>query len=102
MMNMFYANLMEMMKKIYIMMKIDHASNDTEDPVIFYKSSKDIMKSYFSVHLDELKFEVDKYRKVRQVDFIRIKNITLYTKNFLLYMYHKLNFEIHMVKHATS
>ena len=32
----------------------DHASNDTESPVIFYKSSKDIMESYFSVYLDEL------------------------------------------------
>jgi hypothetical protein len=30
----------------------DHASNDTEGPVNFYKSSKDIMKSYFSVDLD--------------------------------------------------
>jgi hypothetical protein len=76
----------------------NHARNGMEDPVIFYKSSKHIMKSYFGVHLDELKFEVVKYGKEFRVDFMGIKNITLYTKFFLLYMYHKLNFEVQMLK----
>lgn len=66
------------------MMKIDHASNDTEDPVIFYKSSKDIMKSYFSVHLDELKFEVDKYRKVRSSGLYKNKKYNIIYKKFLI------------------
>ena len=60
----------------------DLANKNIKDPVMFDKFSEDIMKDYFCVPLtimvevlkdiddDELKFEVERYRKELQVDFI--------------------------------
>jgi hypothetical protein len=60
----------------------DLANKNIKDPVMFDKFSEDIIKDYFCVPLsimvevledtndDELKFEVERWRKELQVDFI--------------------------------
>ena len=47
---------------------------------------------------DELKFEVEKYGKNLQVDFIGIESIISNIDFSLLYTHYKLNFEVHMSK----
>ena len=75
----------------------DLLNKDMNDPIIFYKSFRDSMETYFGAPLNttielledingvELKFRVEKYEKKLQVDFIG-------------HRHHKLNFQTHRLK----
>ena len=88
----------------------DLANKNIKDPVMFDKFSEDIMKDYFCVPLtimvevlkdiddDELKFEVERYRKELQVDFIWTKMITSNMDFSLLHMHLKLKIKFQKSK----